>query len=209
MKVNFVKEPFFHLVVEESFSDSDSFFDEFDMLRERLQTAEQTGSDRHASGNSKKRGRGLFLGEEYQSLKMVSNLRELILNIGHSKEWKNDAFYRMYQETGWTSFLLNHYNRGDYYKPHWDDGLFTLITFFFDDYKNRIGGDLYFPEYNYLHKCKNNQSILFFSKELHQVTTFESDSNRCSISAFSSLWRRYEDPPINRNNLSKLNYSYK
>ena len=35
------------------------------------------------------------------------------------------------------------------YKPHYDDGLFTLVTFLYDDYENRIGGDLYFPEHDY------------------------------------------------------------
>ena len=80
--------------------------------------------------------------------------------------WKNQAFHRLYEEAIWTGFLLNHYERDDYYLPHTDDGLFTFITFLFDDCDNRVGGDLYFPEYDYLHECKNNQSILFLSNEV-------------------------------------------
>ena len=34
----------------------------------------------------------------------------------------------------------------------------------FDDCDNRVGGD-HFPEYDYLHECKNNQSILFLSND--------------------------------------------
>ncbi len=197
MKIKYVEEPFFHIVVENTFSDLNLIFNEMYLLKDKFLSPESSGGATFEGGEHKKKNKGLFLNgcKDYQSLKTVSNIREVILNINHSKEWKNRVFHRMFQYTGWTGYLLSHYESGDYYKPHYDDGLFTLVTFLFDDYENRIGGDLYFPEYDYLHKCKNNQSILFFSKEIHQVTTFKSKNNRYSISTFSALWRRNLDPP--------------
>ena len=210
MKINHVEEPFFHIVVEETFSDLNSIFDELDMVKNRLKTPEHTGGATSISGKNRKKNKGLFLNEfrNYQSLKTVSNINETLLKIKNSKEWKNRTFRRIYEQTNWTGHLLNHYECGDYYLPHTDDGLFTLITFLFDDYNNRVGGDLYFPEHNYLHKCKNNQSILFLSKEVHGVTTFESKNNRYSISTFSILWRRHTDPPLNNKSLNPSKFTY-
>ena len=59
-----------------------------------------------------------------------------------------------------------------------------------DDTSNFEGGDLYFPEYDYLHKCKSNHGMLFFSKELHGVTPIivnDEKSTRYSIVTFSIM----------------------
>ena len=90
----------------------------------------------------------------------------------------------------WGSKLINCYKKNDYYKPHVDYGIFSLIFFLWDNTSNFEGGDLFFPEYDYLHKCNNNCGILFFSKELHGVTPIivnEEKSTRYSIVTFSNI----------------------
>lgn len=199
MEINFIKEPFFHIIVDDTFSDLNLIFGEINLLKDKFLSPEQSGGATFEDGEHKKKNKGLFLDgcENYRSLKIVSEINKILMRIRNSEKWKNHrTLHRFYQYTGWTGYLLSHYECGDYYKPHYDDGLFTLITFLFDDHENRIGGDLYFPEYDYLHECKNNQSILFLSKEIHQVTTFKSKNNRYSISTFSTLWRRHIDPDL-------------
>lgn len=210
MKIVYVEEPFFHIIVEETFSGLDSIFNEVDVVKGELKDPRHTGGALSVTGENRKKNKGLFLNErkEYQYLKLVSGINEVLQRLKRSIVWKNQTLYRLYEKTIWTGFLLNHYEHDDYYLPHTDDGLFTFITFLFDDYDNRVGGDLYFPEYDYLHKCKNNQSILFLSSEVHGVTTFESKNNRYSISTFSTLWRRFQDPPLNNKNIDPLKITY-
>lgn len=210
MKIHHMKDPFFHIIVEEAFSDLDSIFDELDSLKDSLLSPEHTGGSKSESGEIEKKNKGLFLDgcQNYQKSKIVSGTNKLLTEIINSKKWENHVFHRMFGCTSWTGYLVSHYECGDYYLPHYDDGLFTLITFIFDDYENRIGGDLYFPEHDYLHKCKNNQSILFLSKEMHQVTTFESKSNRYSISTFSHFQKPNKEPLNNKSlDLPKLIYN--
>jgi glycosyltransferase involved in cell wall biosynthesis len=86
--------------------------------------------------------------------------------------------------------MVEQMKKNDYYKPHVDNGIFSLIFFLWDNTSNFEGGNLFFPEYNHLHECKNNHGILFFSRELHGVTPIivnEEKSTRYSIVTFSNI----------------------
>ena len=76
MKIVYVEEPFFHIIVEETFSDLDSIFNEVDMVKGELKDPRHTGGNLSVTGRTKKKNKGLFLNErkEYQYLKLVSGI---------------------------------------------------------------------------------------------------------------------------------------
>jgi len=188
-------EPFFHIIVDEIFSHSvlPMVYEEINSLKNEFKSEDMTKPAVDNFGNSLKKNKGVFLAESknYKNSKIISSINASIKEISKYKNWQNKTFCRMYNSAMWGSELLNCYSSGDYYMPHTDSGLFTMITFLYENHKNgdSHGGDLYFPEYDYLHKCNNNQAIIFFSKELHGATTFTCNKNckRYSIVTFSQL----------------------
>lgn len=207
IEIEYKEEPFFHIVINDAFSKNDLL-----IIKEEIKTLKSL-SDIDTSpatdhlGNSFKKGRGIFLAEyeKYENLKIISKIDNIIRKINNIKIWKNKTLYRFYNSVSWGSELLNCYNNEEYYLPHSDDGVFTLISFFYDSFEEKKGGDLYFPEYDYLHVCKHNQSILFLSKELHGVTPYmtEGESNRYSMVTFSEL---EENTKNNHRKIKNLNY---
>lgn len=134
--------------------------------------------------------------ESYGNLKTIEIIDKCIKKISTNKDWKNFAFKRLFNSLMWGSELVNCYKKDDYYKPHIDTGIFSLIFFLWDDTSIFEGGDLFFPEYDYLHKCNRNCGILFFSKELHGVTPVivnEEKSIRYSIVTFSTIEEENEE----------------
>ena len=93
MKIVYVRGPFLHITVEETFSDLDSIFDEVDMVKGRLKDPQHTGGNIVCEGRTKKKNKGLFLNErkDYQYLKLVSGINGALQRIKHPMVWKNQA----------------------------------------------------------------------------------------------------------------------
>lgn len=192
MIIKHVKDPFYHIVIEEVFDalSLSAIYEEINHMKENLESEKFTGSATDIYNNTLKKNKGIFVSgnKKFQKLVLTSSIRNLIEENSNKKYWKNNTLHRIYKSLDWGSTLLNCYGKDDYYKPHIDDGIFTILIFIYQNYENKnIGGDLYFPEYDFLHRCNNNQSIIFLSKELHGVTPIVNDdfSNRYSIVTFS------------------------
>ena len=191
MKIIYNDDIFFHISLENIFSNDvlGNIFKEIGELEKYVKDPEFTKSACSDFGILKKNS-GVFLSncENYENLKTIEFIDECIKKISISNNWKNIAFKRLFNSLMWGGELLNCYKKNDYYKPHLDEGIFTLIFFLWESSSNFEGGDLFFPEHNYLHKCKNNHGILFFSKEFHGVTPIIAKhemSKRYSIVTFS------------------------
>lgn len=185
-------QPFFHISLENIFSEKEwsDIYQELILLKPHFKTPEHTESATH---NKKflKKNKGIFLLEtkNIEESKIIPIVDNKIKDIKKS-QWKVKALQRLFNCLMWGSDLINYYENNDYYMPHVDVGVFTLILWMWDKNLNFTGGDLYFPEHDYLHNCKNNHGIIFFSKELHGATTFKTnvlDDGRYSIVTFSSL----------------------
>ena len=189
MKIIYNDNPFFHISLENVFSAEELkiIFKEINELKKNFKDPEFTGS---ASSNFEilKNNTGIFL-VECENLKIIKIIDKCIKKISTNSNWKNLAFKRLFNSLMWGSELINCYKKNDYYKPHVDNGIFSLIFFLWENTSNFEGGDLFFPEYDYLHKCNSNCGILFFSTELHGVTPIianEETSTRYSIVTFST-----------------------
>jgi len=180
--------PFYHIELKNVFSEYElkNLTQEIFSLKSNFKSPKDTSSAFDGKKYLKK-NKGIFLNENCDIIR--DGINNTLKNVYKNPDWKNFCFKRIFYKLRWDGSLLQCYKNSDYYEPHFDDGIFTLIMWIYDGNKNVSGGDLYFPEYDYLHPCENNNGIIFFSKELHEVTTLNSDDNftRYSITAFSSL----------------------
>jgi Rps23 Pro-64 3,4-dihydroxylase Tpa1-like proline 4-hydroxylase len=84
----------------------------------------------------------------------------------------NPTYYRMFRETNITYSLISYYDANDYYKPHHDIFMWTVLIWFYKQPKAYTGGDLIFPEYNNFRvESLHNRMIAFPSYYLHGVET--------------------------------------
>lgn len=206
--------PFFHISIENIFSEENfnEIFDEIKSLKTEFKTEEFTRSSFLPNGKILKKNKGIYLDElenssSFESIKQMDNI---LKKISIDKNWKNFTFKRIFNSLLWGNDHINYYEENDHYMPHTDMGVFTLIIWMYDDRIPFLGGNLYFPEYNFLHECKNNCGILFFSKELHGVTPITSCKNnygRYSIVSFSCYSEKDNSAYRNLNaNSKKLIY---
>jgi len=212
MKLIHKDNPFFHISLENVFSVEELkiIFKEINELKKDFKDPNFTES---ASTHLEllKKNTGIFLSscENYENLKTTKIIDKRIKKISINTNWKNLAFKRLFNSLMWGSELINCYKKNDYYKPHIDDGIFTLIIFLWDNTSNFEGGDLLFPEYNHHYKCKSNHGILFFSQEVHGVSPIiinEKKSTRYSIVVFSTMKDREKQAKRNINNSTEILY---
>jgi hypothetical protein len=210
MKIIHKDQPFFYISLENIFSKKewDDVYEELILLKPEFKTPEHTGSASLPT-KSLKKNKGIFLGEQLQEekSKIILCINNILKEIKKNK-WDRLVFKRIFDSVMWGGELINYYENDDYYMPHVDNGMFTLIIWIWDKNLNFEGGDLYFPEYDYLHKCKNNHGILFLSKEIHGATTFktnEKDNGRYSIVSFSRIGenndKKFRQPPTESSSL--------
>jgi hypothetical protein len=87
--------------------------------------------------------------------------------------------------------MVSYYGDGDSYPSHIDDGAVTWLTWINKEPKKFIGGDLFFPDFNYKIEYKNNRTVCFYSGLYHEVEKIklsdEDGSNgRFTITHFQS-----------------------
>jgi hypothetical protein len=179
--------PFYHILLKDIFFEGDllKIKEKLISLKGNFQSEEHTGSAKIKEKFLKK-NKGMFLKStelEFFTNKIDSLLKQVKIN----EDWDNFCFKRIFNNLRWGSELVQYYQNNNYYLPHIDEGVFTMIFWIYEDQSKTKGGNLYFPEYDYLLNCKTNEGIIFFSKELHEVTKIESKKNfgRYSITSFS------------------------
>ncbi|MEN9580078.1 MAG: hypothetical protein RJA70_3087 [Pseudomonadota bacterium] len=123
---------------------------------------------------SKKRGRGLWLGSaDNQVLSDDLHKINAVLSKtfqGFTAQYGQGGFWeRTILRTNRHSNLLNYYEDGDYYGPHTDHCQFSAITWFMKDPKSFTGGDLFLPELKKSVEVQNNRLIIFPGHLFHQV----------------------------------------
>ena len=157
----------------------------------KLLPPHKTGAARDEKGNPQKQNSALFL-DEYYSNRNFSN----ILNVNR-KIWrevnkqfiKSNLMFRYLRSCNEDSTLLNYYEDGDYYKPHHDTSVYTVITYLYKEPKKFTGGNLKLEDYNIEIEVKNNMVIYMPSILVHEVTPIIMEENskgcgRYSISQF-------------------------
>jgi hypothetical protein len=159
-----------------------------------LQTPEQTNSAR-VDGEIIKNNKGIFLDKFYLDM-TKSPMFDACLKIfaGVTEEFANLCYVNSpVLQTRKSSMLLSYYEDSDYYLPHQDHSITTVLYWICQEPKAFTGGDLVFPEIDLTVPFINNTMVMFPSVAEHAVTKVKLDPNagphmgRFAITQFLNL----------------------
>lgn len=175
MKLIPLKEPFPHLIIENTYSDEELFYiwKELDFL-----TAKNILNPPHLTGSATKDGKylksnnGVFLDDFYRDRdsSYILNLNARIFDKEVLDSFSKLSFgYNSIKKINHDRTLINYYQDNDYYDPHPDGALYTSVTWFYKEPKKYSGGEILFTKYDYVVNAKNNSTIIFPSFIIHEV----------------------------------------
>jgi len=164
---------------------------------EKLKNPEQTGTARDPdSGEEKKKNKGIFLDNIYSD-RNISDILTLNRKI-FSEEVTNTLidyhkFFKYVMSSNGDTTLVSYYEDSDYYKSHADAALVTAITWFYQEPKKFVGGDLILEKDTKI-DCINNRCIFFPSILNHEVDEISMEDlykdkglGRYAVSQFLSI----------------------
>jgi hypothetical protein len=176
-KIHKLPKPFPHLIVKNMYNE-----EELELIWEELNfltkphkfIINDLGTDEDSQGKSKSESKSIVLDYIYAE-KSISNI--LVINrklfdggyLNIFSQISPSCKSILYQNFDITK--IRYYEDGIQYLPHVDIFNYTAITFFHKNPKTFIGGELYFPEYDYTFECNNNSMIIFPSCLLHASKT--------------------------------------
>ena len=179
-----IKDPFPYLKIENLYTEEELELigDELIFLNHKckLEDPEDTGSAKDSSDNLLKENKGLFLDDLYKrrEISNILSVNRKIFNKEYLEAYASLSFgYKSILECNVDTTLISYYENGGYYKPHKDDAVHTVLTWFFETPKMFEGGDLFFPEYNEKIEIQQNMAIIFPSFVLHSVDEVKMDEN--------------------------------
>jgi hypothetical protein len=135
---------------------------------------QNTGSAIDTSGQFIKNNKALFLDKHYEKNREDSAILRLNRRI-FEKSLTDDLvshnpIFRYLQTCNLDSTMVSYYETGHYYKPHIDVSVITILTYFFKEPKQFIGGDFKLIDFNETITPKNNMVLIMPSCYLHQAT---------------------------------------
>jgi Rps23 Pro-64 3,4-dihydroxylase Tpa1-like proline 4-hydroxylase len=175
MRINIVREPFNHIIIENMYSHEEyqTIWNELMFLKNFMGGPSSTRSARGKDLKFSKKGDGIFLQDFFTNFHEHSSIFQVtrklfspeIMSIAQSI----DYYYKLYQHIKYDAILLQYYRNGDFYKKHMDTATFSAVTLLHKEPKKYEGGELSFTEYNYTPNIQNNSCIIFPSHIFHEV----------------------------------------
>lgn len=176
MRIEKNKLPFPHVIIHDIYTDVELKYIwrelEFLSHKDKLLSPDKTGSAFDDDGVLLKNNHAVSLDNVYRDYRQVSDIlsitRKPLENLVY--EVANfDFSFGILKECNEDYTILSYYEDSQDYKPHRDIAAYTLLTWFYKQPKQFDGGDIYFPEYDYLIEIKNNTTLFFMSTVEHQV----------------------------------------
>lgn len=168
--------------------DTSDIYTELSWMLPILEKPEKTGAV-PKDGEYKKDNMGVFFSEiytpKYASASPTSRLCEEIIKECQSIKFDPKSAFNHFTVMDGFSPLFSAYRNGDYYEPHRDVCNITMLIWVGEH--NFTGGDLYFPDFDFLVPFEPNTGLIFPSHYLHEVTKVETEHEgyvRFVVSAF-------------------------
>lgn len=153
----------------------------------KLKLPEETGSATYNDGSFKKQNRAIFLDSCFPNREVSDILRVnrgvFAADVVTELEKVNTVF-KVIRRCEKDTTLLSYYEDGDYYKPHSDKAMMTILSYFVKDESKVSGGELYFPEFDLTIEVKNNMVVFMPSHYQHEVKPV-----KCSKNGYSTYGR--------------------
>ena len=203
LKTSYYKEPFEFFLFEDFFSEEQlkDVWKELDFIvdNDLLNTDDQKelGTAQDNNVPIAKRN-GAFLSNVYKDFRKSSKIyqhikQNFLWNEELNTSFPNSTLIRYLPRTNEDSVLVSLYKDGDYYKPHGDQSVMTLIVYLWKGEKSFEGGDLSFVDQGLVFEPSYNEAILFPGCYEHEVSeiksTIEGDTSfkRTSITLFLTV----------------------
>lgn len=142
---------------------------------------EKTGTslDRE-TGKPRKENSGLFLDEYYKNRNFSSilTLNRKVFSVLNDEIYFQRPIFRYMATVNSDSTLLNYYEDNNYYKPHIDNCVYTVLTYFFKEPKQFSGGNFRIVDYDLEFEIKNNMVIYMPSCYLHEALPVKMEQNQ-------------------------------
>ena len=190
--------PFPHVILGNFYSNEEliHIWKELDFLTYfgKLEEPEKTGSAIGQEGLLLKSNYAIQLDDLYKH-RDISNILRLnrklfsdqLVNLVGSTDFIFEGFSNFNEDRT----MVSYYENSHHYAAHQDRCSYTALTWFFKDPKKFSGGDLYFPNYDYIHEIQSNQTLIFPSFVKHQVTEVIMDPQETGILGSMSGLGRY------------------
>jgi Rps23 Pro-64 3,4-dihydroxylase Tpa1-like proline 4-hydroxylase len=188
------------VVIDNTYSDRelDLIWSDIEKINQHnlLKSPSETGGAKdYITGEYLKNNHGVYLDKLFRE-KIIDYIPELskkffTTDVSEAVESLGPT-YKSWNQINIRSNLLSYYEDSDFYSPHIDQAVFTILTWVYKQPKNWEGGILKLPEYNTEIEPKFNRSIIFPSCFLHEVSPVKMKSNlpgsgRYVISHFSYI----------------------
>lgn len=181
MKIEILKEPFDHVIINEVLTPEQlkNVWLELEFLYPRLQRVGENnykgGSAQAPDGTLLKKNKCMNLHDVYNFQFNVSYILECLIDLHKSEELNNsiqdlEYYFRLFKKIRTYFFMLQYYEDSDNYQSHRDNCAFTSVLFLHKEPKNFTGGNFVFDEYSYSVPFETNKMILFPSVLNHAVT---------------------------------------
>lgn len=199
-------EPFPYIYIENIFTEKElekihQELDYYQMMKnDFFLNAKDTAPAQSKDGKILKKNKAFFLTEVWSSPNfsyICKTCHSLFVPNAFSHE---DNHYFKGFRPGLTGFLISYYGDGDYYKPHSDSAVASMVIWIYKEPKKFEGGDFIFSDFPDLKvESKNNCGIIFPSRYWHQVNPVkisvedqEAGNGRYSFNLFMD---NYVQPP--------------
>lgn len=185
MKIEHYQRGFPYIIIQDLYTEEEEILikKELDFYLPSLKGPDDTASARNMdTGELLKKNKGLFLDSVFSdrsvSRILEFNRKTFTLLEEEKKKIGHDNWFFKKQKTDEDHTLISYYEDGDYYLPHDDTALYTVLTWFYKEPKSFTGGDFVFPDYNVRIECKNNMTIIFPSIISHSVECVKVDEDK-------------------------------
>lgn len=127
-----------------------------------------------------KNNKGIFLDECYSDRNISDILkinRKIFFYALENRLVEYDPVFRVLIKCDTDKTLISYYEDGDYYEPHFDTSIVTVLSYFIKDEKEITGGEFVLNEFGVTIPVKNNMVIIIPSFYLHEVKEVKMSRN--------------------------------
>ena len=173
--VHELMDPFPHLIVENMYNEEELklIWEELEFLNKpsKLKEPEEYKAAPDSNGGYKTKSKALILDDVYfdRSISNILTVNRKLFN--YCEVYSNlSPYHSRFRVSNYDNTKIRYYSDGEYYDPHMDIKFDTIAcTYFYKEPKKFVGGDLFFPQFNYTVECKNNLCIIFPAYFIHEV----------------------------------------
>ena len=175
MKLSVINDPFPYIYVEDLYPEEElkliwQELDYYQANNEHWFMGVDKTMGATENGKPMKQNTGFWLHDTFRDPNKSALARSTVSKIGGDKLFRPDSYYFKNFGASLNAFLVSHYEDGDYYKPHPDESIGSMVIWLYKEPKQFTGGEFIFTDYPDVEiPTKSNSAIVFPGRTWHKV----------------------------------------